>query len=166
MGAAYNPLAWSACFSAQVSASASLAGLIFVAVSINLAKIILQPNLVARSAKALFTLTGVLLVSVLCLVPEQPMAALGSEVAIAGVILWLVTTRSQWTASHNNPYVGRRERALHFTLTQLSAIPFILAGASLLSGVGGGLYWLVPGTIFSFIAALLDGWVLLIEILR
>jgi hypothetical protein len=31
---------------------------------------------------------------------------------------------------------------------------------------GGGLYWLAPGVILSFGAALLDAWVLLIEIQR
>ncbi len=35
----------------------------------------------------------------------------------------------------------------------------------LISGVGG-LYWLVPAAIFSFIKAILDAWVLLVEINR
>ena len=33
-------------------------------------------------------------------------------------------------------------------------------------GVGVGLYWLAPGIILGVVVAVLDGWVLLIEILR
>jgi hypothetical protein len=57
MGSSYNPAAWVTFFSAQVGASAALAVLIFVAVSINLARIVEARALVARAAKALFTFT-------------------------------------------------------------------------------------------------------------
>jgi hypothetical protein len=50
---------------------------------------------------------------------------------------------------------------LQSVLTQLSAIPFASAGVSLLFVWGGGLYWLVAGTVFALIAALADAWVLL-----
>jgi hypothetical protein len=166
MGAAYNPADWSTFFSAEVGASAALTGLIFVAVSINLSNIIEMHQLVARAAKALVALMGILLASTLCMVPAQPVATLGAELAALGVIVWLATTRWQHMASHKNPYVNTRERILQVILTQLSAIPLIIGGVSLLFGVGGGLYWLVVGTVLSFIAALIDAWVLLIEIHR
>jgi hypothetical protein len=37
---------------------------------------------------------------------------------------------------------------------------------SLLLRAGGGLYWLVPGVVLCLVVAVLDAWVLLIEILR
>jgi modulator of FtsH protease len=39
-------------------------------------------------------------------------------------------------------------------------------GASLLAGGGGGIYWLLFGTALVFIAASINAWVLLVEILR
>ena len=42
-----------------------------------------------------------------------------------------------------------------------------MAGAiSLLVGAGGGLYWFVPAVVLGFAGAVLNAWVLLIEILR
>jgi modulator of FtsH protease len=109
---------------------------------------------------------GVLLASTLCMVPGQAMVFLGCELTVLGLLVWLSTTLSQHAASHNNLYVKKKERVLQVILTQLSAVPFIAGGVSLLLGFGGGLYWLVAATIFSFIAALIDAWVLLIEIQR
>ena len=48
----------------------------------------------------------------------------------------------------------------------LSTACTAVAGASLLAGTGGGLYWLVPAVLLAFAAALVDAWVLLIEIVR
>jgi len=166
MAPAYNPAVWSTFFSAEAGASAALVGLLFVAVSINLAEIIKMSQLVMRAAKALFTLMGVLLATTLCMVPGQAMVFLGCELTVLGLLVWLSTTLSQHAASHNNLYVKKKERVLQVILTQLSAVPFIAGGVSLLLGFGGGLYWLVAATIFSFIAALIDAWVLLIEIQR
>ncbi len=163
---AYNPALWSTFFSAQVSASAALAGLIFVAISINLPKIVVQKPLVARSARALATLAGVLLASTLCLVPSHNRIVLGWELTVLGVALWAVTTITQHGAISQNPYVSPRARIFHYVLAEVSNLPFVLAGVSLAVGRWGGLYWLVVGIVFSFLSALIDGWVLLIEILR
>jgi hypothetical protein len=55
---------------------------------------------------------------------------------------------------------------LQFLLAQSSTLPFVAGSLSLMLGHGGGLYWLVAGTLASFVAGLIDAWVLLIEILR
>jgi hypothetical protein len=166
MGTAYNPAGWTTFFSAQVSASAALAGLAFVAVSINLAQIVKQRQLVARAAKALLSLTGVLLASALCLVPALAPAWLGWELAALGVVIWVTITVTQHRASHKNPFIGMTAKFFHTVLTQVAALPFVVSGVSLTIGRGGGLYWLAAGAIFSMVAALLDAWVLLIEIQR
>ena len=53
-----------------------------------------------------------------------------------------------------------------FALAQAAVLPLPVAGLSLLLGVGGWLYWLAPGIILGVVVAVLDSWVLLIEILR
>ena len=166
MNPAYDPSRWSTFFSAQAGASAALVGLLFVAVSINLAKIIKMSQLVTRSAKALYALMSVLIASTMCMVPAQPVRCLGGELLFLGALVWVASTWSQHASVHKNKYVTTRGRVMQGILTQLSAVPFILAGASILAGFGGGLYWLVPATIFSFIAGLFDAWVLLIEFQR
>jgi hypothetical protein len=162
----YDPSVWSNFFSAEAGASATLTGLIFVAVSINLSKIVAMRLLIARAAKALFTLIGVLLASTLCMAPGQSPKSLGWELSVTGVIVWLLTSICYQAATRHNQYVELPQKIYQLVLTELSALPFIAGGVTLILGAGGGLYWLLAGTVFSFVAALLDAWVLLIEIHR
>jgi uncharacterized membrane protein YdjX (TVP38/TMEM64 family) len=45
-------------------------------------------------------------------------------------------------------------------------LPFVVAGISLIAEAGGGLYWVLAGTVLALIGAVLNAWVLLVEILR
>ncbi len=56
---------WSAFFAAQVGAAAALAGLVIVAISINIARILSHPLLPGRAAETLVAPTGLLIVSTL-----------------------------------------------------------------------------------------------------
>ena len=51
-------------------------------------------------------------------------------------------------------------------LTQFAVLPYVISGISVLTRGAGGLYWLVPAILISFIKAVLDAWVLLVEINR
>lgn len=166
ISAAYNPAQWATFFSAQVGASAALTGLLFVSISINLSQIISSPHLTPRAAKALITLAGVLFVASLCLVPGQSFTILGWELVCAGTFLGIVITTLQYSASRRNPYVGFRDKLFQSVLTEISAVPIVVCGFSLIWMRGGGLYWLVAGILVSFVSALVDAWVLLIEIKR
>jgi hypothetical protein len=44
--------------------------------------------------------------------------------------------------------------------------PLVTAGATLVAGAGGGLYWTVPALVAGFVGAVFNAWVLLVEILR
>ncbi len=153
-------------FSAETSASAALTGLLFVAISINLRQIVTNPALAARSLKALVSLAAILLISSLCLVPGLSNRTLGGEIAFVGLVLWTTGVVLQHKSVHNNPYVNSKARAFHMVLAHASALPMILAAHSLLTIHGFGLYWLVVGTLICILSALLDAWVLLIEIQR
>jgi len=59
---AYQPAAWHDLFTATAAAAAALAGLIFVAVSINLAQILRLANLPRRAVETLAIAVGLLLV--------------------------------------------------------------------------------------------------------
>ncbi|MEJ0014046.1 MAG: hypothetical protein WDN07_00055 [Actinomycetota bacterium] len=51
-------------------------------------------------------------------------------------------------------------------LLSLPSLAFFAGGVSLISGGGGGLYWILAATILAFLAASVNAWVLLVEILR
>jgi modulator of FtsH protease len=78
---------WESFVTAQVGASATLAGLIFVGLSINLTKIVNYPGLTGRTVEGLAMLMTVLFVSSLLLVPEQSLLLIGAEVLVVGLIV-------------------------------------------------------------------------------
>jgi hypothetical protein len=71
--------AWEPFFIASSGATAALAGLIFVAISINLDDILETPGLDRRALEALALLVGALILSLLVLVPGQPQPPSGSR---------------------------------------------------------------------------------------
>jgi hypothetical protein len=87
---AYTTAGWEELFLAEVGASAALAGLLFVAISINLTKILEVRGLVGRAGEAIVLLVAVLVVSTLVLVPDQPCVALGTELLVAGLLAWSI----------------------------------------------------------------------------
>jgi hypothetical protein len=157
---------WESFFVAQVGASAALAGLLFVGVSINLAKILAAPRLTARAFQALVVLLEVLVISSLLLVPRQPIALLGGEVLAIGGGVWVMI--AIFDASNLRDATGdyRARAALRTFFSQIAALLYIAGGAAILMRGGAGVYWLVPAMLCSFLIAMLDAWVLLIEINR
>jgi hypothetical protein len=81
---------WGELFLAEAGASAALAGLLFVAISINLTKILEVRGLVGRAGEAIVLLVAVLIVSTLVLVPDQPRVALGTELLVTGLLAWSI----------------------------------------------------------------------------
>jgi modulator of FtsH protease len=163
---AYDPGNWAALFGAEISASAALTGLIFVAVSINLARILEFAALPPRVLKAVLMLVFVLIVSTLVLVPGQPHWALGIELIVLGLGIWLSIALIDLQAWRITDPEYRRLIVAMITLTALAGATTIVSGATLIAMQGGGLYWLVPAILIAFSAALIDAWVLLIEIVR
>jgi hypothetical protein len=73
---------WTDFFVAEVGAAAALAGLLVVAVSINVTRIMSFPLLPGRAAQTLIIIAGSLLVSSFALFPGQPPAVFGAEAAV------------------------------------------------------------------------------------
>jgi hypothetical protein len=157
---------WQTLFTVQAGAAASLTGLVFVAVSINLKKIIDVPGLSGRAGDSILQFLQVFFICTVALIPRQPAAALSYEVSSIAVISWVAQV-----AAHLRYGKARAGHSLIWLMTrivqtQLASIPFFIAAGYLAVGSSVGLYWLVPGFIFSFSAGLASAWVLLIEILR
>jgi hypothetical protein len=162
---AYVVQGWETFFVTEAGAAAALAGLLFVAVSINISRILTFPGLPGRAAEALLILFLVLAVASLGLVPDQPPSAFAIEILTIGgaIYLYLLTMQIR---DARKPGQRRTWIVTRIGSSQVALLPLIVAGISILAQRGGGLYWLVPGILLSFAAALIDAWVLLVEILR
>lgn len=80
---------------------AALTGLLFVAVSINIGRILAQPTLPIRAGETLIILVAQLLVALLLLVPGQSSTALGAEVLVLALLLAGVFLRTRVRAQRD-----------------------------------------------------------------
>jgi hypothetical protein len=162
---AYDATAWSELLVATAGASAALAGLVFVAVSINVERILKVKGLPERSLETVLLLLSVLLVSIIGLTPGQSTTALGIELLAVSLVLGAVIARlsGQSLPSGLEPRLWLFSRVL---LRGLGTVPFVIGSISLIAETGGGLYWIVAGIVFAITGAVANAWVLLVEILR
>jgi len=159
---AYQIASWTGFFSVAAGVAATLTGLIFVAVSINLSRVLEFPPLADRAAESLMQMFGALIVSMCALLPGQSRLIIGVELALVGLILWVLQTLLQYRSysiEHPRPFIS-------IALSQLSAAALFVAGISLATETLGGLYWLAAGIILSVTVGVSNAWVLLVEILR
>lgn len=157
---------WADFFVAELGASAALAGLVIVAISINLARIVSFPWLPGRAAETLVAPTGVLVVSSYMLVPNQPAAQLAIELIATGVVMWLMPCVIQFRTARAQTGVPRISLVARFLLAQISSLPVIVGGVLVWLGSPDAIAWMVPGIVASLIATVINAWVLLVEIIR
>jgi hypothetical protein len=152
---------WSDFFVAEVGASAALAGLLFVAVSINLGQILKFPHLPTRAIEALATLLCVLFISTFALVPGQTALVHGLEMGGTGLLTWGIQTVAL-TRTRKSGY----ETFIRYLFNQVPPLPFVVGGILLALGYSSGTYWVVPGTLLCILSGVYCAWVLLVEIQR
>lgn len=162
---AYDPTEWRELFVASAGAGAALAGLVFVAVSINLERILQFKGLPERALETVLLLLSVVLVSIICLIPGQGHTALGVELLFEGAVFAIAIA----LLSRRNLPAGQ-EPGLWLTgrllLRVLGTMPFVIGGLSLLVADGAGLYWIAIGIVAAIAGAVANAWVLLVESLR
>ena len=157
---------WQTLLSVQASASATLTGLVFVAVSINLTKIITIPGLPSRAAESIVQFLQVFFICTATLIPRQPITALAAEILAVSLFSWAGQVTAQIRYARSRSGHPRLWLMIRIVQTQLASIPFFVAVIFLLLGYPVGLYWLVPGFVFSFVAGVANAWVLLVEVVR
>jgi hypothetical protein len=162
---------WHDFFLAASGAAAVLAGLVFVGVSINLDTIMSNPiyGLAGRALEALVLLVAVLVVTCLLLVPAQGTVIAGVEVLVVGIADWAAIVAIEVLQLRNWHSLEVNLR-WHFVprvvLGQVAPQPLVAAGIAVLSWGVSGLYVLVVGVVLSFLVAVGDTWILLVEIKR
>ena len=157
---------WFNFFASSAEVTATLIGFLFVAISINLARILEIPHMPDRAACGVTPLAGMMVVSMLALIPNQSLPAFGLELLAAAALtagaaaLFLVRSLPN--------YRGQPASWLWslVVLSQAQNAPLAVAGVLLVLGHPVGVAWAVPAVIFTVVAGVLNAWVLLIEILR
>jgi len=162
----YNPADWASFFTALISAAAALTGLLFVAVSINLDRILKGGRfLPARAAETLAVLLLVVIGSAVTLIPQDT-RLIGIELLILAVPMLVITVSIQLRhrrASMTDPVYWTVSR---MASTAIATVPATIAGISLAAHWGGGFYWLAAAALLGIIGAVYGAWVLLVEIVR
>jgi len=155
--------AWSEFHVAMLGATAALAGLVIVAASVNIEKIVVARTLTARLAAAIAGLVLAILTSGIALIPEL-------EVLWFGVLVLLITAGAAVFQVHaalalrRDPGLGSPvpRAALGF----LPLIAYTAAGVLLLAGLPDGLMFAAAGSLLALVVAIVISWIALVEVLR
>ena len=157
---------WKDFYVAATGASSAMAGLVFVALSINLTKILTAPGLPARAAETILVLSAALIAGLVGLIPGQSAQTFGLELAAVGLTAWGVPTAFQIVAAKANQYQSRGRFLLRVALHQVATVPLLMASVLMLTASSNGEYWLAAGMVLTLVVGLLNAWVLLVEIMR
>jgi hypothetical protein len=157
---------WHTFFATQAAVGATLTGLLFVALSINLKHILSLPGLAGRAGEALLLLLLPVFVGLTGVLPQTSVGAFGREVLVLGLIdlvaVTAIVVRGRQAAATRPP----REYLARVLIAAVAVIPTVIAGVLLSTRHPGGLWWQAAGTGLCIAAGVFDAWVLLVEILR
>ncbi|MEU9979600.1 hypothetical protein [Streptomyces sp. NPDC051014] len=166
----YTVEGWTDLFLCAGGAAAALCGLIFVGLSVNLRAVLRLENgrgrdsMTGRAFEAFAALLIVLVVSIVGLTPALSTNVLAAFVLANAVVNAISPCRAL--------LLGRGKEAptaaMLLRLFVAAALTFTLvaAGATLILGRGGGLYWLPAAFVLAFTVAAVHAWVILVEVVR
>ena len=160
--------AWHDFYVASAGAAAALAGLIIVAMTVNIGTILKIAAMPSRAAATIGSLTLSVVVSVSSLIPEQPIWLLGAETLVfsVGALSLAVVATRQILQQEGAEHVSGPARFFKVAVVIAQIAPFLVGSVLLLVGVEAGLYWNAAGIVLVFIGSVLSAWILLVEILR
>ncbi|MGX5680155.1 hypothetical protein [Schumannella luteola] len=153
---------WSDLFVAAAGASAALAGLIIVAMSVNIEVIVRYPTLPSRAGSTIAVLVLSTIASLLGLIPELPSQYLGAAIILFSLVCLVFAIGSTVGLVRTSPLSGILKGAVLI----VPVLGFVIGGAILVAGVLAGLYVVVAGMLLGFVGTVLNAWVLLVEVRR
>lgn len=150
---------------AAAGATAALAGLLIVAMSVNVKQILASKALVHGARSTIASLVLAIVTSLLLLIPGQSLLLLGIEVLVlsapaVGIQIQSVLTQSR-TASEG---ITAGVLAFIIAFAVLQYAPFLIGAVLLLFSLAAGVWLLAVGVVIIVIASLVNAWVLLLEV--
>ena len=164
---------WSEFNVAMVGATAALAGLLIVAMSVNIGEIMKTATLPSRAAAAIATLVVAIVATALGLVPGQPYWLYGLEVLAATLVACVLEVHAMRTII-GEPGTSAGARVAKSVVGLLPLAAFLTGGVLLIVGgagaglavVGAGLAFIAAGSVLAVATAILYAWIVLVEVLR
>jgi hypothetical protein len=162
-------LAWHDFFAAVAGAGATLAGLLFVGLTISLDHMLQASGYLSRAFTALFLQFEILLLGLFALAPGQPAWALGIEWIAAGlgVLAGIRLFAHNFPEDENSAILGSAGlRALRSTLTAIGTLFPAIAGGLLIAGWPDAIYLVIPAIAACIYLSIGNAWVFAVEIPR
>jgi hypothetical protein len=157
---------WSDFFVAVAGAAAALAGLLFVAISINIKEILAEDTLPRRAGQTVAVLVSALLLAGASLVPDISELVLGLVLLFVSAGTWWFIATMTRRDVRSGAMVQGESRVGRILLTQIATLPAVIGSIVLIAGSANGLYFVGAGILICFAFAVINAWVLMVEILR
>ena len=161
------PEGWTDFAVAAAGATAALAGLLIVAMSVNVTELLASRAPIAGARSTIASLVLAIAVSLLMLPPGQTMFVFGLIVLALALVVTAIQVAAivaQWRLEREG--VTASVRATIVVLAAAELLPFLLGGILLVCDLSGGLWAVVVGIVMVIIATMINAWVLLIEVRR
>jgi hypothetical protein len=158
----YDPTAWHDFFVMLGGSAAALTGLVFVALSLHVDRIIAVPFHRFRAGVSVAGLTSMVLLSGAVLVPTQSHVALGVEVLVCSAFfVWMNASGGR----HPDPaHQGRSLLSMRLLYGLSVTAVFVVAGLAFLVASGAGFLLLAVGMGASLSSSIKTAWDLMVEL--
>lgn len=151
---------------AMVGAAAALAGLLIVAMSVNIEAITSSAELPARAGASIAQLALAIVACAVGLMPDQTAVAHGLEVLVAALIAALFQVAAVRAIVRNRRDTAV-ERVIRSALGIVPLAAFAIGGVLVVSGAASaGLTAIGFGAVLAVIVSIVMAWVVLVEVLR
>jgi len=160
---------WHDYFVTVAQVSATLAGLLFVGVTISLNHMLTGRGYLYRAWAALFLQFEALVIGLVSLVPAQPPQALGWEyIATAIAVLAAIRVFGHYFPEDAQSHVlgSKGSRLVREVLIHTAVLLPAVAGAFVVAGNARAFLWLIPAEIIGLYLSFGLAWVFAIEIPR
>ena len=158
--------AWTDFNVALVGATAALVGLVIVAMSVNIVKIMASTGLPPRAASSIATLGLAIVAGALGLVPGQPVDLYGWEVLVGALVTAVFQVHSMRVIA-GEAGVSVTDRVLKSSMGVVPIAAFLVGAVLIIAGApSAGLIAVGIGSVLAIVAAIIMAWVVLVEVLR
>ena len=162
-------LSWHDYFLTIAAVSATLAGLLFVGLTISLSHMLQGYGYLCRAFIALFMQLEMLLLGIFGIVPNQPPWVLGAEFIVTGaaILSGITVFAYHFPENETSSVLGSRgPRTVRAILGYGGTLLPMLAGIGLIGGDARAMYLLIPSQIAALYLSIGNAWVFAVEIPR